>query len=131
MNKVIHFEIPANDMERADDFYEKVFGWKIDKASMGDMQYHLTQTVPVDENDMPKEMGAINGALMEKDGVVGAPVLTIGVPDIKAHMEKIEENGGKILMSVQTVKGMGLYARFTDTEGNVMAIWQHLPEKHN
>lgn len=131
MNRVVHFEIPANDIKRADDFYEKVFDWKINKDAMpgSQMIYHLAYTSHVDQDYMPIEPGSINGALMEKDDMVKAPVLTIDVPDIKVYMKMVEDNGGKMLMPVQTVMNMGLYARFKDTEGNVMALWQDLPKK--
>lgn len=131
MNKVVHFEIPAKDVERARDFYTNVFDWDIRPFQMEDTAYNLATTVPVDKNMMPTELGGINGALMERDGLVKAPVLTIEVPDIKDHIKIIEDNGGKMLTSVQRIAEMGLYVRFRDTEGNIMAIWQNLPRKNN
>jgi uncharacterized protein len=58
--RVIHFEIPADDPERAVNFYKKVFGWKIDEYGVGDMNYWLVTTGNY------KEPG-INGAIAEKD----------------------------------------------------------------
>jgi predicted enzyme related to lactoylglutathione lyase len=63
MDKVVHFEIPANDFERARKFYKSVFGWKMD--AMPEMEYILTGTAPVDEYGMPTEPGAINGGMMK------------------------------------------------------------------
>lgn len=130
MNKVVHFEIPTRNIKRADDFYEKVFGWKINRDVMlgSKVIYHLAYTSSVDKNYMPVGVGLINGALMAMDSIVKAPVLTIDVPDMKTHLKMIEDNGGKVLTPVQKVMNMGLYTRFKDTEGNVTALWQNLPK---
>ena len=61
MNKVVHFEIPYDDQERAQKFYQDVFGWQITKFA--GMDYHIATTTETDETTMkPKESGAINGA---------------------------------------------------------------------
>ena len=51
MDKVVHFEIPADDLERAKKFYKTIFGWKMDTVE--GMEYVLIETMPVDENHMP------------------------------------------------------------------------------
>ena len=45
---IIHFEIPADDVEKLRKFYSKLFGWKIEKTP-GPMDYYMIQTVPVDK----------------------------------------------------------------------------------
>jgi predicted enzyme related to lactoylglutathione lyase len=62
MDKVTHFHIPVDDMVRAKKFYKSIFGWEIKETGMG-MDYQLVTTVAVDEKGMPREPGAINGAL--------------------------------------------------------------------
>ena len=127
MNKVVHFEIPFDDQTRAQKFYSDVFGWQINK--FGDMDYWMAMTCECDQNMMPKESGAINGGLLKRDESGKTPVLVIDVPNIEDHLKKIESAGGKIVMPTMKVGDFGLYARISDTEGNVIGVWQML--KHH
>ena len=122
MNKVTHFEIPYDDQSRAQKFYEDVFGWQI--AKFPDMDYHMATTTPSDENMKPKEVGSINGGLFPKDPTGSHPVIVIDVPSLDDHIKKIESAGGKVIMPKLQVGNFGLYARVSDTEGNVIGIWQ-------
>ena len=124
MNKVSHFEIPYDDQERAKKFYQDVFGWQINKFP--DMDYHLATTTPSDEKMHPKEPGAINGGLLPKDPTGSHPMIVIDVPSIDEHIKKIESSGGKTVMPVMKIGEFGLYARVSDTEGNIIGIWQAL-----
>lgn len=113
MSRVVHFEIPADDPERAVEFYKKVFGWKIDKWE-GPMDYWLVKT---GEDD---EMG-INGAIMPKE--FGDKVRnTIAVESLDEAIKKIEAQGGKMLTEKQTIPNIGVMAAFEDTEGNISVI---------
>ncbi len=124
MDKVVHFEVPAEDMERAKEFYTKVFGWKIDRVP--NMDYHMVSTVETDEKGMPKTSGAINGGMMMKHDDTPSPVIVIKVADIEESLKKVKASGGKVVMETQRVGDMGLYARFLDPEGNIMGVWQDL-----
>lgn len=126
MNKVVHFEIPADDTARAQKFYSEVFDWDIQKVPSPGMEYYMVKTVETDENQMPKEAGAINGGLMKRMHSEDAPIIVINVPNLDEHLKKVTEAGGKIVMEKQEVMNMGLYARVSDTEGNVIGIWQDL-----
>ena len=66
MDKVVHFEIPFEDKQRAMKFYTDSFGWQL--ADMPQMNYVMASTVDVDQNHMPKEAGAINGGLFPRPG---------------------------------------------------------------
>jgi len=125
MNKVSHFEIPYEDQERAQKFYEEVFGWEINKFS--DEGYYLAFTTKSDPNTMmPSEPGAINGGLLKRDSTAKHPLLVIDVPNIDEHIKKIEDAGGELIMPKVSVGDSGFFARVADTEGNVIAIWQQL-----
>jgi uncharacterized protein len=130
MNSVVHFEIPADDIERAQKFYKELFGWNIEKA--GEMPYWIAKTGECDENEMPKESGFINGGLMERNAEQDPsgvkPVIVIKVEDLTEHLKKIEEAGGKVVMPAMDVGDMGHYARIEDTEGNVVGVWQDKKE---
>lgn len=124
MNKVIHFEIPADDVQRARDFYHEVFGWKINPIPS--MDYTIVMTGPTDEkNGMNKEPGFINGGMMKRGSDVTHPVVTIDVEDIEAAMKKITTHGGAFISSKMDVGDMGYAAYFKDSEGNVIGLWQN------
>ena len=124
MNKVVHFEIPYDDQNRAQKFYSDVFGWEINKFP--DMEYYIATTATSDEKGHPKESGAINGGLLPKDSTGEHPIIVIDVPEIDEHIIKVEASGGKTIMPKMKIGEFGLYARVADTEGNVIGIWQTL-----
>ena len=126
MGKVVHFEIPADDLDRARTFYGKVFGWRIDTMPMpGGGEYTGLTTTAVDEKTMtPTEPGAINGGMMQRDAATPAPVITIDVEDIDAALAEIEAAGGSTVTPRTAIPGMGAFGYFKDSEGNVMGLWE-------
>jgi len=64
MNPVVHFEMPAKDKKRVSDFYSKVFGWQMTQLGQEMGNYILAGTIPVDENQMAINPGAINGGFL-------------------------------------------------------------------
>ncbi len=121
---VVHFEIPADDPERAQNFYKKIFGWKIN--AVPGMPYFIINTVESDEKNMPKEPGAINGGMMQRNSPGESPVIVVNVKSLEDSLKKIEKEGNEIVLPLQKVGNMGLYARIRDTEGNVIGLWQDL-----
>lgn len=119
MPKVIHFEIPADNPERAVKFYESVFGWKVEKWA-GPVNYWLATTGD------DKALG-INGAITEKSEYVNATTNTIDVPSYEDAVKKIVEAGGKVLMPKSAVPGIGYMTYCKDTEGNVFGIMENDP----
>ena len=125
MNKVVWFEIPFDESERAQKFYKDVFDWEI--THFPDMDYYAAITTDTDPKTMePKEPGAINGGLLKRDSTGKHPVILIEVPSIDEHLKKINENGGKTVLSKTKVGNFGLYARIEDTEGNIIGIWEKI-----
>lgn len=126
MAGVVHFEIPADDQERAKNFYSQAFGWRIDPVP--ELDYNMVITTPTDEaTGLPATPGAINGGMMTRSGEVTGPVITVDVPDIDATLKTVEELGGSVVMPRNAIPDMGFYAYFRDTEGNVMGLWESLP----
>ena len=123
MNSVVHFEIPADDLDRAKKFYNQVFGWQL--QDIPDMGYVIVMTTLTNENQMPQAPGAINGGMMKRSDKVKSPVITIDVPNIDEHLKKIEEAGGKVVVPKMAVGDMGFSAYIADTEGNVIGVWQN------
>lgn len=126
MDKVVHFEIPAQDLARAQKFYKDNFGWEIQKVPTPGPEYYIAKTVEVDDKEMPISPGAINGAIAEKNDGIPYPIIVIKVRSLDGSLAKIEASGGKIVMPKMQVMDMGLYARFKDPEGNIIGIWQDL-----
>lgn len=128
MDKIVHFEIPFDDKEKAMKFYKDVFDWKL--HDMREMNYIMAHTVEVDDKHMPKESGAINGGMYKRDTKSSnGPVLVINVKSIDAYIKKIEQADGKIVREKMQVGDMGLYAQFEDTEGNILGIWEDIKHK--
>lgn len=123
MNSVVHFEIPAKDLSRAKKFYSDVFGWQMNDF---DNENTMVSTTSTDERGFPQTPGAINGSIYKPD-TPKTPTIVIDVPDIQAHIKKVKSNGGELVDNVVTIPGMGMYARFKDTEGNLVGLWQTLP----
>lgn len=123
MDKVVHFELPADDVERAQAFYQAAFGWQLN--TLPGMGYTLVTTTPTDESGRPAEVGGVNGGLLARQGPITAPVVTVGVDDLDAALERVERLGGKVAIGRQVVGDMGYSAYFTDPEGNVIGLWQN------
>src|SRR5688572_4618976 len=122
MAKVVHFEIPFDDKARAMKFYGDLFDWKL--TDMPQMNYVMAQTCAVDEKQMPKEPGAINGGLFERPKEAPNPTLYVDVSSIEAKLKKVQSAGGKIVTPRTPIPGMGAYARIADTEGNVIGLFE-------
>ena len=120
--RVVHFEIPFEDGDRARGFYADVFGWNI--MNMPEMNYTMVSTGPTDEQGPPSEPGFINGGKLQRDAPVGSPVIVVDVEDIDGSLEKIEKLGGSTVIAKQAVADMGFSAYFKDPEGNLMGLWQ-------
>lgn len=138
MNPVVHFEMGYVDRERMKKFYQSAFGWKLQQygADMGN--YVVAQTAETDERGMLLKPGAINGGFYQKTEREDsqAPSIVISVPDIKAAMQAVVDNGGTILgsmtpdgghtMEPTMIPGVGLWVSARDTENNRFSILQAL-----
>ncbi len=122
MGKVVHFEIPFENKDRAMKFYTQTFGWKL--TEMSQMSYVMAETIPVDNQQMPKEPGAINGGLFQRPKEAPNPVIYIQVDAIDSALAKVKAAGGKVVTPNTPIPGMGAYARVSDPEGNVIGLFQ-------
>jgi hypothetical protein len=121
--RVVHFEVPFDDAERALSFYHDVFDWQI--QSLPEMGYNIVSTGPGDDQGMPTEPGYIGGGMLQRQAPVTAPAITLAVDDIDATLATIEEHGGSTVQGKQPVGDMGFAAYFSDSEGNVVGLWQN------
>jgi predicted enzyme related to lactoylglutathione lyase len=124
--RVVHFEIPFDDGDRARAFYHGAFGWGI--TTMPEMGgYTLVSTGPTGERG-PLEPGYIGGGLTQRIERTQGPVVTVDVDDIDAALATVEELGGKTVRPRQEVGTMGFTAYFNDSEGNLVGLWQNAPQ---
>jgi len=123
MGGVVHFEIPADDVSRAEDFYRQAFGW--DVSGMPEMEYTILSTTKTDEQGRPTEPGAINGGMMKRTEPLTGPIVVIDVEDIDHALKQVESMGGSTVSGREPVGDMGFAAYFKDTEGNTMGLWQN------
>ena len=128
-NRVVHFEIQADEPERAVQFYRDVFGWKIDKIDFQGSEYWIVMTADKDS----KEPG-INGGLLRRPanrppaecGVNGF-ACTIQVDNYDEIETKILAAGGKVAMPKIAMVGMAWQGYYLDTENNVFGLHQADP----
>jgi predicted enzyme related to lactoylglutathione lyase len=120
--RVVHFEVPFDDADRARAFYRDVFEWEIQPVP--EMSYNMVSTGPVGEQG-PTEPGYIGGGLMARQAPVTAPVITLQVDDIDTTLGVVEKHGGSVAGEKMAVGDMGFAAYFKDSEGNVMGLWQN------
>ena len=118
MPKIVHFELPFDDADRANKFYADVFGWKSSKWD-GPEEYYLQDTGGDDE---PYGIG---GALIARPSAVnsGGTLVIIGVDDLDAYTEKVRAAGREIVTPRTAVPGVGWFVNFRDTEGNVVGMF--------
>lgn len=124
---IIHFEIPADDVEKLKRFYTKLFGWKIEKMP-GPMDYWMIQTVPTDEKGMSIRPG-VNGGMIKRQNPEHKPVNYIEVESVDEYTKKIKALGGKVLVPKMEVPGIGWWALALDPEGNQFAMLESMQTK--
>jgi uncharacterized protein len=121
--RVVHFEIPFDDGDRARSFYKDVFGWQV--QTMPEMGgYTLVMSGPSGDAG-PTEAGFINGGMLGRDqSATPGPVIVVDVDSIDASLEKIGGLGGSTVVGKTPVGDMGFAAYFKDPEGNVIGLWE-------
>lgn len=121
---IVHFEIPAKNVDKLKKFYSELFGWKIEKApGEMEMDYWLVGTVPMDEQMISLRSG-VNGGMYKKTRRDFKPINYISVESADEYIKKIKALGGKIIAPKQEVPNVGWTAMATDPEGNQFAILQ-------
>lgn len=117
MPGVVHFEICADQLERAAKFYENVFGWQIDRET--DPEGYLL--INTGTEDDPGITGALMGRLDPSDSTV----VTLDVTSVNTFARRITEAGGKVIAPKLTLPGLGYVQYCQDSEGNKFAIIQY------
>ncbi len=118
-NRVVHFEIPAENPQHLVNFYEELFGWQIRKFEGAD--YWLAKT---GEDGEPGINGAITGVNAQTPIPERVPINYVNVPSLDEYVEKASKLGARVTVGRRAVPGMGWFAHLLDLEGNPLGIWQ-------
>jgi uncharacterized protein len=123
MARVAHFEIHADDPQRAINFYGTLFGWEFNQ--WGDQEYWLIKTGPAEER-------GIDGGLLKRRGerpqvgqAVNAYVCTVIVESLDEVIVAVDAQGGHVALAKIPVPTVGWLAYFTDPEGNIFGVMQN------
>ena len=120
--KVVHFEVPYDDVDRATSFYKDIFGWQI--QSVPELSYHLVSTGPSGAQwvrvQLPRRPNGSQAWIRSS----ATELSSTGVDDIDASLAAIEAHGGSTVEKKIPVGEMGFAAYFTDSEGNLLGLWQ-------
>ena len=116
MSTIVHFDVPADDINRAKNFYEKLFDWKIERLP-GPMEYFNIST----KDD--KGNNSIGGGMGQRGFPDQKITNYIDVDSIDDYIKKVEELGGKIIMPKTKISRFGYLATFLDSERNVLGLW--------
>lgn len=116
MAAIVHFDVPAEDVERAKKFYSALFGWKFE--SYPEMEYNLITTTNLDGTP------GIGGGMGKRMDPSQRIMNYFGVASIDAAMKEVKLLGGSILTDKMAVPQMGYLANCLDTEGNAFGLWE-------
>ena len=121
--RVVHFEIPFDDGDRARSFYKEIFGWQL--QTMPEMGGYTLVTSGPSGDAGPTEPGFINGGMLSREqAATPGPVIVVDVDSIDATLERIGGSGGSVVVAKVPVGDMGFAAYFADPEGNVVGLWE-------
>ncbi|HET7812833.1 MAG TPA: VOC family protein [Candidatus Baltobacteraceae bacterium] len=123
MPKIVNFHLPADNVERAAQFYKDVFGWEFAAFPDSPVPY-WTHEPHASGGEGP----GVAAAITQRAEPVKAPVPTIEVDDIDAALTQVVMHGGR-QARVQTIPGVGRFGYAMDSEDNVIALLQR--EKSN
>jgi len=115
MNRIIHFEIPANDPEKVAAFYTGLFGWKISKWD-GPVDYWMVMT--------GTEAPGINGGILRRQHPEQPCVNTVDVENLDSTMAQVTATGGQVVVPKMPVPGVGWLCYCKDPDGNIFGMMQ-------
>jgi len=122
MPTIVYFQIPSDDIERSKEFYNQLFGWKIDKfpeSNTPEAMENWTVTTTDDKGNK-----ALGGGMSKRQMPQQQITNFIDVESVGEYSSKVEKLGGKVVVPKTAVPGMGFYAVCVDTENNSFGIFE-------
>jgi predicted enzyme related to lactoylglutathione lyase len=120
MSTIVHFDVPAENIDRAKKFYSGLLGWKFE--SYPGMEYNLITTTNLEG------VPGVGGGMGKRMDPSQRMVNYFGVKSIDAAIQQVKSLGGRILSDKMTVPSMGYLANCVDTEGNTFGLWEENSE---
>lgn len=114
---IVHYEIPANDVERLKKFYQECFGWKFSNANMPGVEYWMFST----------GKNSLGGGVYKKQDAGEGPRNYVHVESVGDAIVTFQQAGGSIILQKQDVPKVGFIAVGLDPEGNAVGLFQPLP----
>jgi predicted enzyme related to lactoylglutathione lyase len=121
MPTIVYFQIPSDDLERSKEFYNQLFGWKIDKFPANTPEGMENWMVTTTDD---KGNNAVGGGMSKRQMPQQQITNFIDVKSVDEYSSKVEELGGKVVVPKTAVPGMGYYAVCVDTENNSFGIFE-------
>jgi uncharacterized protein len=118
MANVGFFQIPAEDINRAKNFYQSLLGWKIEPDTTLENKSLQWQNIITGE----AKAGTMNKGGLFKRYIPGQIMNFVIVDDFDHVYDNVKELGGTIVMPKNDIKTVGLVAVIQDTEGNVIGL---------
>jgi predicted enzyme related to lactoylglutathione lyase len=124
---IAHFDVPADDVERARRFYERVFGWRFEPWGPPDFYLIRTGTDadPGIHGSLSKRLAPVDTRERGRTGFE----CTIAVDDLGATRAAVVAHGGRIALDEHEIVDVGRMIRFEDTEGNLVCAMRYLSEE--
>lgn len=117
MPHLVYFEVTADDLERAAQFYRDVFGWAITQPDAADDYYEI-------ETGSKSDPG-IPAGVVARINAYESVINTFDVDDMDEFAKKISEAGGEVLAPKISIPGVGFIQYCQDTEGNTFGVMQY------
>ncbi len=116
-----YFEIPADDINRAQEFYKKVFGWDMQKWSNPENSEHDYWMFETKDDEGNSGLG---GGMMKRQSPQHTVTNYITISSIEEYSSKIEQSGGKVIIPKKEIPNMGFFAICLDSENNMFGIYE-------
>jgi predicted enzyme related to lactoylglutathione lyase len=115
-NRIVHFEIPAEQPELLTKFYADLFGWQFQKAPISGPEYWLCDT--------GSSGPGINGAVMQRQHPQQPWMNYVDVASIDVAIDRATSLGASVALPKTAVPGVGAYAAIVDPQGNICGLWE-------
>jgi predicted enzyme related to lactoylglutathione lyase len=115
-SNIIWFEIPADEPKRAQTFYKKMFGWKINVMPGMTDYWHL---------DTGGDNASPDAGMLPRKHASQPITNYFNVPSLTRAVAKLQKLGGTVCMGRTAVPQRGYFAICRDTENNEFALWEN------
>lgn len=115
---IVHIDVPATDPKAAAKFYADVFGWQVHTSpGFDDYPMFMAEGGP---GGGFTTAGSDNGGVQFR---VGEPLIYLASDDIDADLQRVQANGGQVVLPKSEIPNVGWWAFFLDPSGNRVGLF--------